>query len=210
MDTITGQTILLVEDEENDVMFMRMALEKAGIANCLQTAEDGEQAIAYLSGKDAYADRARHHLTHRARSATGAAHRVQLVERNQHLELSLVCDVLERWTEIELAPSPVVDLPPFFAQRTRPLDAFARSAARSELPVAALATHGISAAHRNEANVAFFHLRSGFYDQTEIATELAQRTSDRTALIVDEVDEIGNVVTRHAPKCTEPVGLGHQ
>jgi DNA-binding response OmpR family regulator len=62
MDTITTQTILLVEDEENDVMFMTMALEKADIANFLQVAEDGEQAIEYLSGKGEFSDRARHPL----------------------------------------------------------------------------------------------------------------------------------------------------
>jgi CheY-like chemotaxis protein len=62
MDAITSQTILLVEDEENDVMFMRMALEHAGIASGLQVAEDGEQAIDYLSGKGEFADRGRHPL----------------------------------------------------------------------------------------------------------------------------------------------------
>jgi len=59
MDTITTQTILLVEDEENDVVFMEMALEKAGLASALKVAEDGEEAIDYLSGKGEFADRAR-------------------------------------------------------------------------------------------------------------------------------------------------------
>ena len=62
MDTITRQTILLVEDEENDVMFMRMALENAGVAGELQVVEDGEQAIDYLDGRKEFADRQRHPL----------------------------------------------------------------------------------------------------------------------------------------------------
>jgi CheY-like chemotaxis protein len=59
MDTITTQTILLVEDEENDVLFMQMALEKAGLASALRVAEDGQEAIDYLRGEGKFADRGR-------------------------------------------------------------------------------------------------------------------------------------------------------
>ena len=59
MDALNTQTILLVEDEENDVVFMEMALEKAGLTNEFQVAEDGEEAISYLSGKGQFADRTR-------------------------------------------------------------------------------------------------------------------------------------------------------
>ncbi len=59
MDICTTQTILLVEDEENDVVFMEMALEKAGLTSALQIAEDGEEAISYLSGEGEFADRTR-------------------------------------------------------------------------------------------------------------------------------------------------------
>ncbi len=59
MDTHITPTILLVEDEENDVVFMEMALEKSGLASAFQVAEDGEEAIDYLSGKGEFADRAR-------------------------------------------------------------------------------------------------------------------------------------------------------
>jgi CheY-like chemotaxis protein len=62
MDSSTAQTVLLVEDDENDVLFMQMAMEHAGIADRLQIVEDGEQAIDYLSGKGDYADRARYPL----------------------------------------------------------------------------------------------------------------------------------------------------
>jgi DNA-binding response OmpR family regulator len=59
MDAFNTQTILLVEDEENDVVFMEMALDKAGLASAFQVAEDGEEAIDYLSGKGEFADRTR-------------------------------------------------------------------------------------------------------------------------------------------------------
>jgi CheY-like chemotaxis protein len=62
MDSSVAQTVLLVEDDENDVLFMQMAMEHAGIANRLHVVEDGAQAIDYLSGKGDFADRARHPL----------------------------------------------------------------------------------------------------------------------------------------------------
>ena len=62
MNAITSQTILLVEDDENDVLFATMALEKAGVAGGLHVVEDGEQAINYLGGRGEFADRARHPL----------------------------------------------------------------------------------------------------------------------------------------------------
>lgn len=62
MDATASQSILLVEDDENDVAFMRLALKKAGITGSLQLAEDGELAIDYLRGQGAFADRSRHPL----------------------------------------------------------------------------------------------------------------------------------------------------
>jgi CheY-like chemotaxis protein len=50
-------TILLVDDSENDLMLMRAAFERAGYQCELQTARDGEQAIAYLEGAGQYSDR---------------------------------------------------------------------------------------------------------------------------------------------------------
>ena len=54
-----NQTILLVEDEENDIFFMKRAAKKNGILNPLQVAQDGQVAMDYLSGRGEYADRAR-------------------------------------------------------------------------------------------------------------------------------------------------------
>lgn len=51
------QTILLVEDNEDDVFIMRNVFRKAAVANPLQVATDGEQAIGYLNGEGSYSDR---------------------------------------------------------------------------------------------------------------------------------------------------------
>ena len=53
----TDWPILLVEDNEDDVFLMKRALKNAGIKNPLRVAEDGQQAMDYLSGIGAYADR---------------------------------------------------------------------------------------------------------------------------------------------------------
>ena len=57
-----GEIILVAEDEEADVLFLRRAWRKAGIAHPLVHACDGEEAIRYLSGKPPFADRAQHPL----------------------------------------------------------------------------------------------------------------------------------------------------
>lgn len=56
------EMILLVEDNEDDAFFMRQALKDARIDNPLHVVEDGQQAISYLSGMGAFADRQRHPL----------------------------------------------------------------------------------------------------------------------------------------------------
>ena len=50
-------TILLVEDDANDVFFMKRAIKLAGILNPVQVATDGRQAIHYLDGTGEYSDR---------------------------------------------------------------------------------------------------------------------------------------------------------
>jgi CheY-like chemotaxis protein len=56
----TGGAILLVEDNEDDVFLMKRAMKSAGIVNPLFVAEDGQQAVDYLSGAGEYADRSAH------------------------------------------------------------------------------------------------------------------------------------------------------
>src|SRR5688500_3072954 len=53
-----NQTILLVEDDSNDVFFMKRAMKLAGIINPVQVASDGRQAMNYLGGGNKRADRA--------------------------------------------------------------------------------------------------------------------------------------------------------
>ncbi len=55
-------TILLTEDDSTDVLLLRRALRKAGVATPLEVVPDGEQAVAYLAGRGNYADRQRHPL----------------------------------------------------------------------------------------------------------------------------------------------------
>ena len=54
-----SKTILLVEDEENDVFFLKHAFKEVGILNPLQVAQDGKEAMDYLSGSGEYVDRQR-------------------------------------------------------------------------------------------------------------------------------------------------------
>jgi CheY-like chemotaxis protein len=51
------QTILVVDDSENDLIILRAAFEKAGYTGPLQTVRNGEEAVAYLKGENPYADR---------------------------------------------------------------------------------------------------------------------------------------------------------
>jgi CheY-like chemotaxis protein len=55
-----NEPVLLVEDEENDVFFMRMAFERAGVKNPLVVASDGREAISYLNGDGKFGDRHQH------------------------------------------------------------------------------------------------------------------------------------------------------
>lgn len=55
-------TVLHIDDDPNDTELLRAAARKAQVPFLLQNVEDGEQAIAYLSGAGAYADRALHPL----------------------------------------------------------------------------------------------------------------------------------------------------
>lgn len=57
-----SRTILLVDDSENDMFLMRTAFERAGFNVRLHEANNGEEAIAYLSGEGAFADRTLHPL----------------------------------------------------------------------------------------------------------------------------------------------------
>ncbi|MGG6267628.1 response regulator [Leptolyngbya sp. AN03gr2] len=59
MDT---PSILLVEDNPKDVILIHRAFRKAQITAPVQAVNDGEKAIAYLSGESPYDDRAQYPL----------------------------------------------------------------------------------------------------------------------------------------------------
>lgn len=50
-------TVLLVEDDINDIFIVKRAFRSAHIPNPLQVVTDGEEAISYLRGDGKYADR---------------------------------------------------------------------------------------------------------------------------------------------------------
>ncbi|MBA4137922.1 MAG: two-component system response regulator [Opitutus sp.] len=54
---MTGETILLVDDGEDDRFFMRTACAAAKFTSPLQEVNDGEEAIAYFQGVGKYSDR---------------------------------------------------------------------------------------------------------------------------------------------------------
>ena len=53
---IKRHTILLVEDDPNDILLIRRAFRKANLANPLQVVRNGEEAIAYLARQEPYAN----------------------------------------------------------------------------------------------------------------------------------------------------------
>lgn len=57
---MTPRTILYVEDEADDVFFMRRAFDRSGVQSRLHTVENGELAIDYLAGRGPFADRELH------------------------------------------------------------------------------------------------------------------------------------------------------
>jgi CheY-like chemotaxis protein len=64
MNVVKAHCILIAEDDENDVFFLERAFKQAQIANPIQRVRDGEDAIAYLQGAGAYADRDHFPLPH--------------------------------------------------------------------------------------------------------------------------------------------------
>jgi CheY-like chemotaxis protein len=49
--------ILLVDDDENDLIFVRFAFEQAKVSNPIQILHNGIEAIDYLRGRGRYSDR---------------------------------------------------------------------------------------------------------------------------------------------------------
>jgi CheY-like chemotaxis protein len=60
MNSAKHSTVLLAEDNSDDIFLMRRAFERAAIPNPLRVVEDGVEALDYLQGIGPYADRAAH------------------------------------------------------------------------------------------------------------------------------------------------------
>jgi CheY-like chemotaxis protein len=54
---VSAFIVLLVEDDPDDVFFLQRAFDKAGRGADLRVVRDGDEALAYLSGTGAFADR---------------------------------------------------------------------------------------------------------------------------------------------------------
>ena len=57
--SVSSYPILLVEDSPDDALLIQRAFRKANLANPVQLVQDGEEAVAYLSGAPPFEDRAR-------------------------------------------------------------------------------------------------------------------------------------------------------
>lgn len=62
MSVIKVSLVLVAEDDENDVFFLERAFRQAQVVNPIFRVRDGEDAVSYLRGEDAYCDREKHPL----------------------------------------------------------------------------------------------------------------------------------------------------
>lgn len=56
---VSDFTLLLVEDDPNDLLLIQRAFAKARLVNPVRIVRDGEEAINYLAGNGEFADRGR-------------------------------------------------------------------------------------------------------------------------------------------------------
>lgn len=59
---MNNKTILLVEDNQSDIALTKRAFKKANIANPLQVAEDGQEALDYLFAEGSFSQRDKNDL----------------------------------------------------------------------------------------------------------------------------------------------------
>lgn len=53
---VAGPTILIAEDDDNDVEFLKILFKECRITNPIQVVADGEEVISYLNREGMYAD----------------------------------------------------------------------------------------------------------------------------------------------------------
>ena len=54
--------VLIVDDDENDILLVQRAFERAGLQNPIHIVKGGFSALAYFKGDSPYEDRSRHPL----------------------------------------------------------------------------------------------------------------------------------------------------
>lgn len=62
MNDLNRTTILLAEDDQNDVLLIKRAFSKSRIVNPIACVGNGEEAVAYLKGEGVYTDRRQYPL----------------------------------------------------------------------------------------------------------------------------------------------------
>lgn len=55
----TANTILIVDDSDDDAVLLKLALQKAGVVNPTMVVQNGAEAVSYFKGEAAFADRER-------------------------------------------------------------------------------------------------------------------------------------------------------
>jgi CheY-like chemotaxis protein len=61
-ETASGATVLHIDDDANDTTLLQAAARSANLQFRLHNVEDGDRAIAYLSGAEPYSDRNKYPL----------------------------------------------------------------------------------------------------------------------------------------------------
>ncbi|MDB6024307.1 MAG: response regulator [Verrucomicrobiales bacterium] len=54
---LSGKSILLADDEDNDALLIKRAFKKAEITTSIHRVKDGEDALSYLEGEGVFRDR---------------------------------------------------------------------------------------------------------------------------------------------------------
>ena len=60
----SNASLLVAEDDENDVFFLQRAFQQAKVENPLHVVRDGQEAIDYLSGDGKFSNRTQYPLPH--------------------------------------------------------------------------------------------------------------------------------------------------
>jgi len=55
-----NRSILVVEDDANDVLFLKMAMKNAGVTNPIRVVMDGQETLDYFQGSGKFANRSQY------------------------------------------------------------------------------------------------------------------------------------------------------